>query len=70
MRYMDVWTWEELESCRAGVFPDIDPDESKVRYDRYGLAGCLYLHRGTFTLEYVRKASGFSPSNCMLSWGR
>ncbi|GAQ93517.1 hypothetical protein KFL_016040010 [Klebsormidium nitens] len=36
MRYMDVWSWNELESCREGVFPDRDPDESKARYDRWG----------------------------------
>jgi hypothetical protein len=51
MRYMDVWTWDELESCRGGVFPDLDSDESKARYDRYGLAGRLPLHRGTFALR-------------------
>eukprot|EP00243_Klebsormidium_subtile_P007518 TRINITY_DN334_c0_g2_i7.p1 TRINITY_DN334_c0_g2~~TRINITY_DN334_c0_g2_i7.p1 ORF type:complete len:819 (-),score=169.67 TRINITY_DN334_c0_g2_i7:435-2891(-) len=35
-RYMDVWSWEEVDECREGVFPDLDPDEVKARYDRWG----------------------------------
>lgn len=53
--YMDVWTWDELERCRKGVFRDRDPDEAKARFDRYGPAGRLHLHQGAFVLRICQE---------------
>lgn len=36
MWFMPVWTWEELQGCRAAVFPSLGEERALELYTRYG----------------------------------
>ena len=46
--YMDVWSQDELESCRAAMWPQMPQSEMVERYDRYDLlpVHCVVGHIG------------------------